>query len=94
MPLFVISWTDKPGALELRKSVRDQHLAHVAASGIVRLAGPYLDEAGEMGGSLIVVEAESLEDATAFHAADPYNLAGLFETSTITPWRRTVGTLG
>jgi hypothetical protein len=90
MPLFVISWRDKPNALDQRMAVREAHLAHMHAQGDkVKLGGPYLDENGQMCGSLIIVEAESLDAAQAFHAADPYKLAGIFETSTITPWRLT-----
>jgi uncharacterized protein YciI len=37
-----------------------------------------LDEAGEMCGSLIVIEAADLAAAQAFAAADPYAQAGLF----------------
>lgn len=94
MPLFVISWMDKPGALDVRLATREAHLAYVAANpGVVKLAGPYLTEDGQMAGSMLVVEAESLEAARAFNDADPYKLAGLFETSTVQPWRITVGAL-
>ncbi len=94
MPLFVISWTDKPGALAIRLATREAHLAHVAAaSGAVKLAGPFLSAEGEMEGSLLVLEAESLQAAQAFHDADPYKAAGLFEASSVRPWRVSVGEL-
>jgi uncharacterized protein YciI len=94
MPLFVISWTDKPGALQTRLDAREAHLAHLSKyPGMVRLGGPFLDAEGAMAGSMLVVEAESLEAVQAFHDADPYKAAGLFETSTIRPWRITVGAL-
>lgn len=91
MPLFVISWSDKPGHLQTRLDNREAHLAYVAEQGVVRLGGPFLDADGQMAGSMLVVETESLEAAQAFHAADPYRLAGLFETSQVRPWRVTVG---
>jgi uncharacterized protein YciI len=94
MPLFVISWRDKPNSLDARMAAREAHLAYMhGQEGRVKLGGPYLDEAGQMCGSLIIYEAETLEDAQAFHAKDPYNLAGLFESSTITPWRLTTQNL-
>ena len=94
MPLFVISWRDKPNSLDARMAAREAHLAYMhGQEGRVKLGGPYLDEAGQMCGSLIIYEAESLEEAQAFHAKDPYNLAGLFESSTITPWRLTTQNL-
>ena len=90
MPLFVISWRDKPNALDLRMASREAHLAYIHnQDGRVKLGGPYLDENGQMCGSLMIYEAETLEEAEAFHAKDPYKLAGLLETSTITPWRLT-----
>jgi uncharacterized protein YciI len=90
MPLFVISWRDRPNSLDVRMAAREAHLAYVhGQEGKVKLGGPYLDDAGQMCGSLIIYEAETLDEAQAFHAKDPYKLAGLFETSSITPWRLT-----
>ena len=94
MALFIISWLDKPGALDIRLATREAHLAYVADHpGVVRLGGPYLSEDGAMAGSMLIVEAEDLATAQAFHDADPYKAAGLFETSTVRPWRVTVGGL-
>jgi uncharacterized protein YciI len=94
MPLFVISWLDRDGGLPVRLATREAHLAYVAAHpGIVRLGGPFLDGAGDMAGSMLVIEAESLEAAQAFHEADPYRADGRFETSMVGPWRVTIGGL-
>ena len=91
MPLFVISWLDKPNSLDVRMGAREAHLAYAHQLGDrVKLGGPYLDAEGNMAGSLIVVEADSLEEVQALHDQDPYKQAGLFETSTITPWRVTL----
>ncbi len=94
MPLFVISWMDRPDGLETRLATRAAHLAHVARHvKQVRLGGPFIDAEGRMIGSMIVFEAEDLAAAEAFHAADPYRLAGLFVRSEVRPWRATVGGL-
>lgn len=93
MPLFVISWMDKPGHLPVRMANREAHLEYVRETGVVRLGGPFLGPDGEMAGSMIVIEAESLEVANAWHALDPYRSAGLFETSEVKPWRVTVGAI-
>lgn len=82
---------DKPGHLHIRKDNRDAHLAHIAASGVVELAGPFLNEAGDMTGSMIVLNVETLQDAMAWAEADPYALAGLFESVQITEWKKVVG---
>ena len=93
MPLFVISWMDKPGHLPVRMANREAHLDYVRETGVVRLGGPFLDANGEMCGSMIVIEADDLDMAHAWHALDPYRSAGLFETSEVKSWRVTVGAI-
>jgi uncharacterized protein YciI len=94
MALFVLICIDKPGALALRTATREAHLAYVASRpGELKLGGPFLDEAGDMAGSLMIVEAADLAAAEAFHAADPYKLAGLFGRVEIKPFRTTIGQL-
>jgi uncharacterized protein YciI len=94
MPLFVLICIDKPGALGLRMATREAHFAYAGAHrGAVRLGGPFLDEGGEMAGSLIILEAADLAAARAFSAADPYTLAGLFQSVEIRPWKATFGAL-
>jgi len=93
MALFVISWLDREGGLPIRLATREAHLKYVAdRPGMVKLGGPFLN-GDEMAGSMLIVEAEDLAAAQAFHDADPYKLAGLFESSTVRPWRVTVGGL-
>jgi uncharacterized protein YciI len=95
MPLFVISWMDKPNSLELRMGAREAHLAYIHQQGDkVKLGGPFLDPEGQMAGSMILLEADSLEAAEAFHAFDPYKLAGLFDASDVRQWRLTTGAWG
>ncbi|MEO8925604.1 MAG: YciI family protein [Caulobacteraceae bacterium] len=94
MPHFALICVDRPDSLALRMATREAHFAHVAAHpGVIRLAGPFLDEVGAMAGSLLLIEAPDLAAARAFSAADPYVLAGLFERVEIRPWRATVGSL-
>ena len=82
---------DKTDALQVRLDNRAAHLAHIDASGVVELAGPFLDQQGRMTGSLIVLNVEGMAEAEAWAAADPYAIAGLFETVTIREWRKVVG---
>lgn len=82
---------DRPGALQLRLDNRPAHLEYLAASGVVELAGPTLDEEGNPNGSMIVLEVPDLAAARAWAAADPYAKAGLFESVTVQGWRRVVG---
>ncbi|EEW25221.1 YciI family protein [Rhodobacter ferrooxidans] len=83
--------TDKPGALQTRLENRAAHLAHIQASGVVELAGPFLDADGQMTGSLLVLNVETLDQAKAWAAADPYALAGLFQSVSIREWKKVVG---
>ena len=94
MPLFVLTCVDHPGALERRMSVRESHLAYVREHiAMVRLAGPLLDDAGDMAGSMFVIEAADRAAVEAFSAADPYRVAGVFERVEILPWKVTVGAI-
>jgi len=73
---------DRPDSGELRASLRPTHLEfHASRANLV--AGPLLDAAGVMCGSLIVFEAADIADATAQMANDPYIVGGLFETVAI-----------
>lgn len=92
MALFVLTCFDKPDSLDLRMATREQHLAFIAANReAIRTAGPFLNEAGDMVGSMLVLEAADLEAAAALAAQDPYADAGLFESTTLRPWRMAVG---
>jgi uncharacterized protein YciI len=50
-------------------------------------AGPFLQEDGKtMCGSLVVVEAPSMDMARNIAASDPFAKIGLFESVEIRPW--------
>jgi uncharacterized protein len=76
-------------------ATREAHFAYAGnqPAGFVRLGGPFLDEKGDMAGSLIVIEAADMAAAEAFSLADPYRKAGLFERVEIRPWKATFGEL-
>ena len=88
---FAIICHDKPGTLQLRLDNRAAHLAHIQATGVVEMAGPFLDPQGQMTGSLIVLEVDGIKAAQDWAAADPYGLAGLFDRVTITEWKKVIG---
>lgn len=95
MALFVLHCLDKPNNLEGRMAAREAHLAYVRERmHTMKLGGPYLDEAGQMVGSLIIIEVEDLDAAKAWSANDPYVTAGVFERVEIRPFRVTVGGVG
>lgn len=83
--------TDKPGHLDLRKANRDAHLAYIAETGVVEMAGPFLDAEGGMCGSLVVLDVADLAAAQVWAAGDPYAKAGLFDKVEIREWKKVVG---
>lgn len=82
---------DKPGALQIRLDTREAHLAYIKETGVVEMAGPFLDEGGQMCGSLIVLDVADLAAAKAWAENDPYNKAGLFADVRIQEWKKVIG---
>lgn len=82
---------DKPGHLHVRQENRPAHLAHIEQSGVVEMAGPFLTEAGEMAGSLVILSVETLGQAQDWAANDPYAKAGLFQSVEIREWKKVIG---
>lgn len=81
MPLFVYRGQDGPQGLELRKSVRPRHLAHLQQlvdAGRVRFAGPLIDSSDAPCGSIVIFEANDLESARSVAESDPYLTEGVF----------------
>ena len=82
---------DKPGALQIRLDTRTAHLDYIKATGVVEMAGPLLDEAGQMCGSLIILDVADMAAAQTWADLDPYAKAGLFATVTLTEWKKVIG---
>lgn len=82
---------DKPDALAIRQANRAAHLDHIKSTGTVEMAGPLLDAAGQMCGSLIILEVADMAAAQAWADADPYAQAGLFATVTLSHWNKVIG---
>jgi len=94
MSLFVLTCIDKPNALDARMAAREGHLAYVRENiEMVKLAGPFLSEAGEMAGSMLILEAPDRAAVEAFSAADPYVKAGVFGSVDIRAFKCSIGSL-
>ena len=94
--MYAVMSQDVADSLEKRKSARPDHLARLEqlkTEGRLILAGPHpaIDstDPGDQGftGSLVVAEFESLEDAEAWAAADPYVEAGVYSGVTVKPFK-------
>lgn len=87
---FAVICRDKSGHLAVRQANRAAHLAYIEATGLVEMAGPFLEN-GEMCGSLVILQADSLASAQSWVAGDPYGHAGLFESVAVTEWKKVIG---
>jgi len=84
---FVILGFDGPDGQAKRKIHRTAHLAALEPllrEGRVLLAGPFTDQAG----SLIIIEAASLEEARQIAQKDPYTMHGIFERVEVHPFQQ------
>lgn len=93
MPLFLINARDRADSLDLRLANRQ---AHLDWSGDfhdrIIMAGPVtLDDGETMAGSTFVIEFDTLDEAKAWAADDPYAKAGLFEQTEIRPFKWLIG---
>jgi hypothetical protein len=94
--LYALICTDKPDSLAIRQANRPEHLAYLEGLGDrLVLAGPFIDaDSQAMNGSLIVIEASSLELAQEIAGGDPFAKAGLFASVEIHPWLWTINNAG
>lgn len=90
--LYALICNDKPNSLAIRKANRPEHVAYLESLGEALLfAGPFTETDGAtMNGSLVVIEADSLEAARKIAAGDPFAKAGLFAGVEIRPWLWTI----
>ena len=88
---FAVICQDKPDALPIRMENRAAHLAYLQSTGVVEMAGPFLDSAGQMCGSLLILEVASLAAAQDWAADDPYGKAGLFAAVQVIEWKKVIG---
>ncbi|MDG2341205.1 MAG: YciI family protein [Paracoccaceae bacterium] len=89
--LIALIARDKPGALEVRKANRDAHLAYIEKTGVVAQAGPLLSDAGEMCGSLVILDVNDMAAAQSWAENDPYANAGLFSSVELIAWKKVIG---
>ena len=59
-------------------------ISHLAALNL-------LDAAGEMAGSLVILDVPDMAAAESWAKSDPYAMAGLFASVEIRPWKRVIG---
>lgn len=87
--LFVV-FTEPTGDLGKVQEARAEHLKYqveIEQKGIMFAAGPLADDSGERwgGDGMIIIRAESMEEATRIAEADPMHSSGA-RTFRIRPW--------
>ena len=88
MPLFAMIARDKPGTGEQRLATRPVHMQHLDSMGDkLVFAGALMGADGNPEGSLLVLEADTLEAASARLLADPFVTEGIFASVEVKPWR-------
>ena len=88
MPLFAMIAKDRPGTGAQRTATRPVHLDHLKSLGDkLVFAGALMGEDGNPEGSLLVLEAETIEQARTSFLADPFVAEGIFGSTEIKPWR-------
>lgn len=87
---YVIITRDKPNSLNLRNQARAEHLEFLDSNKHRLLAaGAMIDDDGSGGhGGVIIVDTDDRKEAEDFIANDPFTKAGLFESVTVTRWRK------
>ena len=81
-------------ALERRQRTRPTHLASIAPlveGGNILVGGAILNEAGDMVGSMLLVDFPDRSGVDAWLEADPYVTDGVWRDVEVTPFRTAVG---
>jgi uncharacterized protein YciI len=82
------------GAIERRTRTRPSHLESIEPlvdSGNVLVGGALLSDAGDMIGSMVLVDFADRKDVDAWLASDPYVTGGVWQEIEVTPFRTAVG---
>lgn len=86
--LYAMIAKDAPGALQTRLDTRPVHLDHLKSLGKkLVFAGALLNAEEQPEGSIVIFEAETLGEAEAMAAADPFVPAGVFASYEVKRWR-------
>ncbi len=94
MAYFVFQGFDRPGSEALRNRIREAHRTHLREpfpGCRCVLGGPLTDDADQMIGTVLVLEAEARDAAEGFVARDPYTRNDLFGETRLVRWRWTMG---
>jgi uncharacterized protein len=93
--LYAMVAKDAPDALQKRLDTRPVHLDHLNSLGKkLVFAGALLNAEEKPEGSIVVFQADSIEEAQAMADADPFVAAGVFASYEVKRWRVAINTTG
>ncbi|MFK0090888.1 YciI family protein [Pseudomonas sp. NPDC090755] len=90
--LYVIYCKDNPTTPTRRDEFYDAHRAYLKSAPIkILVAGPYTAiNSDNKTGSLLIVEAETLEQAVDFQRNDPFALNGVWSEVSVNPFIKSI----
>jgi uncharacterized protein len=84
---YAVIARDRPDGLDQRLALRAEHFDYLTALGQkLVFAGALFGDGDRMDGSLMVVEAESLDEAKMLAAGDPFVAQGLYQSYEVKRW--------
>jgi uncharacterized protein YciI len=84
---YAVIAQDKPDAADQRQGLRERHYAYLHSLGEkLVFAGALFDGGDRMDGSLMVLNADTLDDAEALLARDPFVIEGLYVSTQVKRW--------
>jgi uncharacterized protein YciI len=90
--LFTIIAHDKADMQPVRAELRQPHLDYFAQiMDQIAVAGPLRSDGGDVIGSLMIVKADSADDARALLANDPFAKADIFADVAVLPFAAACG---
>ena len=90
--LYVIYCKDNPSTPTRRDELYDAHRAYLRSAPIkILIAGPYTSvDSDKKIGSVLVVEAETIEHAHEFQRNDPFALNGVWNEVSVNPYMKSI----
>lgn len=85
------TYTDDSAGRDAHRADHRAFLRSLAADGVVLLAGAYPEQEGVQPAALLVLRADSADDARIALAEDPFQKEGLVATVDVRPWAPPMG---
>ena len=87
---YIIQTRDKAALGHVRAEWRAEHLEYLNKNlNKLLAAGALIDDDGTGGhGGVIILDTDDRDEAESFIANDPFSRAGLFESVSVTRWRK------